>query len=74
MRLVFLIGRLALLPSEFFNKIDPTPDELGLNQTIRMPGYPKGSPFIGMGWWQIHLGCPGEAGDWADLRKNLALA
>lgn len=30
-------------PSEFFNKIDPTPGEPGLNQTIRMPGFPKGS-------------------------------
>ena len=33
-------------PSEFFNKIDPTPGEPGLNETIRMPGFPKGSPFM----------------------------
>ncbi|HEY9691466.1 MAG TPA: hypothetical protein V6D15_04640 [Oculatellaceae cyanobacterium] len=33
-------------PSEFFNKIDPTPGEPAINQVIRMPGYPKGSPFI----------------------------
>ncbi len=33
-------------PSEFFEKIDPTPGEPGMNQVIRMPGYPQGSPFI----------------------------
>ncbi|MEP0879937.1 hypothetical protein NDI49_00045 [Trichocoleus sp. ST-U3] len=33
-------------PSEFFEKIDPTPGEPGMNQVIKMPGYPKGSPFI----------------------------
>lgn len=33
-------------PSEFFDKIDPTPGEPGINRTIRMPGYPKGSIFI----------------------------
>lgn len=33
-------------PSEFFNKIDPTPGEPAINQVIRMPGYPKGSPFM----------------------------
>ena len=33
-------------PSEFFDKIDPTPGEPGMNEVIRMPGYPKGSPFI----------------------------
>ncbi|MDZ7950111.1 hypothetical protein [Nostoc sp. DedQUE09] len=33
-------------PSEFFDKIDPTPGEPAINQVIRMPGYPKGSPFI----------------------------
>jgi hypothetical protein len=43
---VFLIARLTLYPSEFFNKIDPAPSEPGLNQTIRMPGYPKGFAFI----------------------------
>lgn len=33
-------------PSEFFNSIDPTPGEPGMNEVIRMPGYPKGSPFM----------------------------
>jgi hypothetical protein len=33
-------------PSEFFDKIDPTPGEPGINQTIRMPGFPKGSLFM----------------------------
>lgn len=33
-------------PSEFFNKIDPTPGEPGLNETIRVPGFPKGSLFM----------------------------
>lgn len=33
-------------PSEFFQKIDPTPGEPGMNRTIRMPGYPRGSIFM----------------------------
>lgn len=33
-------------PSEFFFEIDPTPGEPGMNETIRMPDYPKGSPFM----------------------------
>jgi hypothetical protein len=33
-------------PSEFFQKIDPTPGTPGINEVIQMPGYPKGSPFI----------------------------
>lgn len=33
-------------PSEFFDKIDPTPGEPAMNEVIRMPGYPKGSPFM----------------------------
>lgn len=33
-------------PSKFFRKIDPTPGQPGLNQVIKMPGYPKGSIFI----------------------------
>ncbi len=33
-------------PSEFFDKIDPTPGEPAINEVIRMPGYPKGSPFM----------------------------
>ena len=33
-------------PSEFLDKIDPTPGQPGMNEVIRMPGYPKGSLFI----------------------------
>lgn len=33
-------------PSEFFNRIDPTPGEPAINEVIRMPGYPKGSLFM----------------------------
>jgi hypothetical protein len=33
-------------PSEFFDKIDPTPGEPGINRTTKMPGYPKGSIFM----------------------------
>ncbi|MBD2101045.1 hypothetical protein [Leptolyngbya sp. FACHB-261] len=33
-------------PSEFFEQIDPTPGAPGINQTIKMPGYPKGSVFM----------------------------
>jgi hypothetical protein len=33
-------------PSEFLEKGDPTPGTPGLNQVVRMPGFPKGSLFI----------------------------
>jgi hypothetical protein len=33
-------------PSEFFNRIDPTPGEPGMNSVFRMPGFPDGSIFI----------------------------
>lgn len=33
-------------PSEFFEKIDPTPGTPAMNEVIKMPGFPKGSPFI----------------------------
>ncbi|PPS42286.1 di-heme oxidoredictase family protein [Chroococcidiopsis sp. TS-821] len=33
-------------PSEFFEKIDPTPGEPGFNEVIKMPEYPKGSVFM----------------------------
>jgi len=36
----------SVRPSEFFDKIDPTPGEPGMNRTIRMPGYPRGSIFM----------------------------
>jgi len=33
-------------PSEFFEKIDPTPGEPGFNSVIKMPEYPRGSLFM----------------------------
>lgn len=33
-------------PSEFLEKIDPTPGTPAMNEVIKMPGFPKGSPFI----------------------------
>lgn len=33
-------------PSDFFEQIDPTPGEPAMNEVVRMPGYPKGSPFM----------------------------
>jgi hypothetical protein len=33
-------------PSEFFEAIDPTPGAPGLNATIKMPEYPKGTLFM----------------------------
>lgn len=33
-------------PSDFFEKVDPTPGEPGLNEVIKMPGFPQGSIFI----------------------------
>lgn len=33
-------------PSKFFEKGDPTPGEPGINQVIKMPGYPRGSIFM----------------------------
>lgn len=36
----------AANPSAFFQQQDPTPGEPAINEVIRMPGYPKGSPFM----------------------------
>ncbi|MBD2772652.1 hypothetical protein ICL16_11340 [Iningainema sp. BLCCT55] len=33
-------------PSEFLQKIDPTPGTPAMNEVVKMPGFPKGSPFI----------------------------
>lgn len=33
-------------PSEFLDKNDPTPGTPGMNEVIKMPGYPNASPFI----------------------------
>jgi Di-haem oxidoreductase, putative peroxidase len=36
----------AAKPSEFFEKIDPTPGTPAMNEVVKMPGFPKGSPFV----------------------------
>lgn len=33
-------------PSDFLEKGDPTPGTPGINEVVRMPGYPKGSVFM----------------------------
>ncbi|MBD2460325.1 hypothetical protein H6G89_04640 [Oscillatoria sp. FACHB-1407] len=33
-------------PSEFLMQHDPTPGNPAINEVIKMPGYPKGSPFV----------------------------
>jgi hypothetical protein len=33
-------------PSEFLQRVDPTPGEPAINEVIKMPGYPKGSIFM----------------------------
>lgn len=33
-------------PSEFFEQVDPTPGEPGINSVIKMPEYPKGTLFM----------------------------
>ncbi|MDM9383150.1 di-heme oxidoredictase family protein [Chlorogloeopsis sp. ULAP01] len=45
-------------PSEFLDKVDPTPGEPGINSTIRMPEYPKGSLFMQNGLMAVTPGLP----------------
>ncbi len=45
-------------PSEFFEQIDPTPNAPGLNQTIKMPEYPKGTLFMPNGLMASSPGLP----------------
>jgi mono/diheme cytochrome c family protein len=45
-------------PSEFLAKIDPTPGAPGLNEVIKMPTFPKGSPFIVDGLMASSPGLP----------------
>lgn len=45
-------------PSEFFEQIDPTPGSPGLNSTIEMPEYPKGSLFMQNGLMAATAGLP----------------
>jgi hypothetical protein len=33
-------------PSQFLEKVDPTPGAPGINQVVKMPGFPRGSIFI----------------------------
>lgn len=45
-------------PSVFLEKNDPTPGEPGLNEVIKMPGFPKGSIFILNGLMASSPGLP----------------
>jgi cytochrome c551/c552 len=45
-------------PSEFFDKVDPTPGEPGINSVIKMPEYPKGSLFMQNGLMANTPGLP----------------
>lgn len=45
-------------PSEFFDRIDPTPGQPGLNEVVRMPKYPKGSPIAPDGLLASSPGLP----------------
>lgn len=45
-------------PSEFIDKVDPTPGAPGINQTIQMPEYPKGSLFMQNGLMASTPGLP----------------
>ena len=48
----------GIRPSEFFEQIDPTPGQPGLNSTIKMPEYPKGSLFMQNGLMAATPGLP----------------
>lgn len=45
-------------PSEFVDKVDPTPEAPGINSTIKMPEYPKGSLFMQNGLMAATPGLP----------------
>lgn len=45
-------------PSEFIDQVDPTPGAPGINQTIQMPEYPKGSLFMQNGLMASTPGLP----------------
>lgn len=45
-------------PSEFFEQVDPTPGTPGINWTIKMPGYPRGSLFMQNGLMAAKPGLP----------------
>jgi cytochrome c5 len=45
-------------PSEFFEQVDPTPGAPGINWTIKMPEYPKGTLFMQNG---LMAATPGHA-------------
>ncbi|MGI0486751.1 hypothetical protein ACN4EK_15025 [Pantanalinema rosaneae CENA516] len=48
----------AARPSEFFEQVDPTPDAPGINWTIKMPEYPKGTLFMQNGLMAATPGHP----------------
>ena len=45
-------------PSEFFDEVDPTPGNPGINSVIKMPEYPKGSLFMQNGLMANTPGLP----------------
>ncbi|WNZ27186.1 hypothetical protein HJG54_30225 [Leptolyngbya sp. NK1-12] len=45
-------------PSEFLQAHDPTPGTPAINEVIKMPGYPKGSPFMIDGFMANSPGFP----------------
>ncbi|WP_337885280.1 hypothetical protein [Fischerella thermalis] len=45
-------------PSEFFEQVDPTPGEPGINSVIKMPEYPKGTLFMQNGLMANTPGLP----------------
>ncbi|WP_442854680.1 hypothetical protein [Fischerella sp. PCC 9605] len=45
-------------PSEFFDRVDPTPGEPGINSVIKMPEYPKGTLFMQNGLMANTPGLP----------------
>jgi hypothetical protein len=45
-------------PSEFVDRIDPTPNSPGINETIQMPEYPEGTLFMQNGLMAASPGYP----------------
>lgn len=45
-------------PADFFDRVDPTPGAPGINWTIKMPEYPKGSLFMQNGLMAVTPGHP----------------
>ena len=45
-------------PSEHFKRVDPTPDQPGMNQMVALPTYPKASLLEPTGLWNSRPGRP----------------